>query len=381
MSLRPCLLITHYAHAELLVKYLTRLYDICPRVLMAQAVPEGIATAPQSLHMPQGSTRGEALYAALPQAKEWRCTHIISFELLEDSTDFLTHLRKIEELSQEHPQDIILSKRDYSKPCPWRQSFERIMSSFWLRVQTGVKVHDVHATLRAYPLDFFECIQIQDTGYAFEAESLVRAAWGQYNFQELPVPMPPSSNSLGAWKAPKIQDYIKLITCNVRLTIRALVPLPFKRRQSEVENTAEPISLKRPLQSLRQLMDDPYNRATPKELARTAAIAMAVLTVPAPIIQSVALLLFMGWFRLNRLCALAMIPFTWPPFLPAMAILVGYRARHGHWLTEFSVQTLGYEAGQRLWEWVIGSLLLTPVFSLTAGCVVGGLAYLVARKK
>ncbi len=377
MSFRPCLLITRYDHAELLAKYLPRLYDVCPRVLVAENIPDGIATPPTSLHMPCDPLRGEALYAALPQAKEWRCTHIVSFELLEDTPEFFTDIAKIVAQAQENPLDIILGQRDFTQPCPLRLRFERIMSSFWLRVQTGRKVSDVHTTLRAYPIDFLQCLHIQDTSYAFEAESLVRGAWGQFDFQQVPVSMPSSST----WIAPKIPDYIKLISCNVRLTVRALVPLPFKRRQSNAQNIAEPISLKRPLQSLRQLMEDPYNRATPKDLARTAAIAIAVLTVPAPIIQSVALLLFIGWFRLNRLCALAMIPFTWPPFLPAMAILLGYRVRHGHWLNEFSVQTLGYEAGQRLWEWVIGSLLLTPVFALIAGCVVGGLAFMVAKKK
>ncbi len=344
---------------------------------MAKAPHDMDASTIDTLYtLPQehSNAQGKALIHAAEQATQWQCTHLISFEITEEKPELLQDLKNILAHMTTHPQALILGARDFTQPSPWRMRFERGMSSFWMRVQTGAQIRDIHSPLRAYPLDFFSFITLQDKGYAADAEILARAVWGDYELLQIPVHMP----SPYTWQGPKPQDYLKLITCNVRLTMRALVPLPFKRRHG---TRGEAISLKQPLQSLRRLMDDPYNRANPKELARSATIAMAVLTVPAPIIQSIALLLFIGWFRLNRLCALAMIPFTWPPFLPAMAILIGYRLRHGHWLTEFSVQTLGYEAGQRLWEWVIGSLVLTPIFAVTAGIVVGSLALMVSKKK
>ncbi len=323
--------------------------------------------------MPDTTLQGEALFFAAKKAKEKGCTHLIHVELKEDNPQLLHDVQNLLEHSKSAPDALVVCTRDFKQASPWRMRFERRMSSFWLRVQTGAKITDVHSSLRAYPLEFFDFITIQEKGYAFDGEVLARALWADYPLECIPCHMP----SPHTWQGPKLKDYLKLISLNVRLTMRALMPLPFKRRNATRQ---EPISLKHPLKSLRRLMDDPYNRANPQELARSATIAMAVLTVPAPIIQSVALLLCIGWFRLNRLCALAMIPFTWPPFLPAMAILIGYRVRHGHWLTEFSIQTLGYEAGQRLWEWVIGSLILTPIFALTAGCVVGALAHVVAKK-
>jgi hypothetical protein len=106
---------------------------------------------------------------------------------------------------------------------------------------------------------------------------------------------------------------------------------------------------------------------------------MAVATLPLPGLQSILLLLCIGWLRLNRLCALAVIPLTWPPMAPGICVLVGYRLRNGHWLTEFSIQTLGYEAPQRLLDWVNGSLCMAPVFGLTVGCVVWAVAFFVAH--
>ena len=59
----------------------------------------------------------------------------------------------------------------------------------------------------------------------------------------------------------------------------------------------------------------------------------------------------------------------------ALCIEVGYLLRHGRWLTEFSLETLGYQALQRLYEWLLGSLLVAPLLAL----LVGGLTLLLAR--
>ena len=74
-----------------------------------------------------------------------------------------------------------------------------------------------------------------------------------------------------------------------------------------------------------------------------------------------------------------MIPFTWPPFVPGLGVLLGYRLRNGGWLTEFSLQTLGHEAPQRILDWLVGALALAPVLGLLAGAVVWILACLAAR--
>ena len=48
-------------------------------------------------------------------------------------------------------------------------------------------------------------------------------------------------------------------------------------------------------------------------------------------------------------------------------------------MTEFSLQTLGYEAPQRILDWFAGALVLAPLLGLLAGAIVGALAYLAAR--
>jgi hypothetical protein len=63
-----------------------------------------------------------------------------------------------------------------------------------------------------------------------------------------------------------------------------------------------------------------------------------------------------------------------PPFVPALAIEVGHYIRHGRWLTEISMRTLGYEALDRLVEWIIGSLVLAPVLAVLVGAITWAMA-------
>ena len=317
--------------------------------------------------------KSNLLASATKLAVEKECSHLMTLELSDNLNEeyLFKELNKLLGLVKERPNNIIIGKRNFNSPCYFALSLERLLSSFCMRVQTGAKVFDLHSPIRIYPLDFLDFINLNNPHLNFEVELLVRAAWAGYAIHEVDL------YSLRPWKVNNLSYYVGLLILHIRLIMRALVPIPFSRPHVHKQKT---ISLKHPIEALQTLMSDPFNRSTPRDLCKTASIAIAVLTVPAPIIQSVALLLFIGWFKLNRLCALAMIPFTWPPWLPAMAILVGYRLRHGHWLTEFNMQTLGYEIDQRLWEWVIGSLALTPVFALCAGIVVGGLAYMVASR-
>jgi hypothetical protein len=63
-----------------------------------------------------------------------------------------------------------------------------------------------------------------------------------------------------------------------------------------------------------------------------------------------------------------------PPIVPALCIEVGYFVRHGEFLTEISLQTLGSECFYRLWEWIIGACILGPTLALLAFLLVLTLA-------
>jgi uncharacterized protein (DUF2062 family) len=117
------------------------------------------------------------------------------------------------------------------------------------------------------------------------------------------------------------------------------------------------------------------NDATPRDLALSCALGIFLGTMPLVALHSIAILLAAGWLRLNKFAALAVSQLCMPPIVPALCIEAGYSMRHGRFLTEISLQTLGYEGVQRLFEWVLGSLVLAPIFSV----IIGGAVYVMAK--
>lgn len=316
--------------------------------------------------------KGAAILTAVKEATAQQYTHILTMDAdgQHDAADIPAFLHAIAET----PHAVVVGARRFSGPhVPASSRFGRAFSGFWMRVQTGYDISDMQSGFRAYPLDVVQSVSTSENGYAFEVEVLVKLAWAGFAIREIPISVyyPPPHERVSHFD--KLKDNVKISLLNTRLTIRALIPVPFRRFALDVEGG---ISLLRPLKSLNLLLRD---KAAPGLLAKSAGVGIGISTLPIPGLQSLLLLLCVGWLRLHRLAALVVIPLTWPPIVPGLAVLLGYRIRHGAWLTEFSVQTLGYEAPQRLLDWVCGSLVLAPVLGAAAAAIVWATARLMAR--
>ncbi len=100
----------------------------------------------------------------------------------------------------------------------------------------------------------------------------------------------------------------------------------------------------------------------------------AARALPLIACHTVVTLFVAGFFGLNRYLAVAAGNLCMPPLVPALCIEVGYYLRHGRWLTDISLETLGAQALERVYEWFLGSLLVGPLLAAVAG----GLVYVVA---
>jgi uncharacterized protein (DUF2062 family) len=364
-----------YNHRDTLRLVVERTLRLHPLVIVVDdGSTDGSANTLQGLparmvRLARNSGKGKALLAGAEAAYLAGATHIITLDA--DGQHYPEDIPLFLEAIAALPHALIVGCRDLSGPhVPVSSRFGRAFSAFWMRAQTGVKICDMQSGFRAYPLHVLRCLKLTESGYSFEIEVLVRAAWAGFQVREIDIRAyyPPAAERVSHFKI--FKDNARISMLNTRLTMRALLPVPFRQHALTVEGK---ISLLRPLESLRRLLAD---KATAAELARSAAVAMAVSTLPIPGLQSILLLLCIGWLRLNRLCSLAMIPLTWPPLVPGICVLIGYRLRNGHWLTEFSIQTLGYEAPARLLDWMIGALCMAPLFGLAAGCLIWVLAFI-----
>ena len=109
-------------------------------------------------------------------------------------------------------------------------------------------------------------------------------------------------------------------------------------------------------------------------LALSAGMGVFIGTLPLVGFWTLTVLITANYFGLSKMTALSSNQLCNHPVVPALCIELGYFFRHGRFLTEFSLNTLGYQGLERIFEWLIGSLVLAPVF----GLLTGGLVYIVA---
>ena len=120
--------------------------------------------------------------------------------------------------------------------------------------------------------------------------------------------------------------------------------------------------------------------ATPRSLGLAGAFGVFAGTLPIIGLHTVLVYYGAQRLQLNRLLALGTNQLGIPPFLPALCIEIGYYLRHGTWLTEVSLRTLGREAPQRLWEWTLGACVVGPVLAVVVGGAIWLLAALMQRR-
>lgn len=378
MPVHACIVIPVYNHATTLRHVVESALKVLPHIIVVDdGSTDGAAEVVRDLpvkfiRVPENEGKGAAIQRGAEEALAKDFTHIITMDadnqhLAIDLPAFLSAITK-------YPEDIIVGSRDFSVPdVPASSRFGRSFSHFWMFIQTGKSISDMQSGFRAYPLNVLRMIKCHECHYSFEIEILVKAAWAGFDIKEIPVHVyyPPAQKRISHFRG--IVDNLRISLLNTRLTLRALTPLPFRRHALAV---GPRMSLRHPIQTFRNLSKD----ADPRNLATSAAWSLLISSIPIIGFNTLALLFAINALKLNRLCALVLVPITWPPLIPGAAVLLGHRVLYGSWLTRFDIQTLGYEAGYRLLDWLAGSLILAPLLAIAGYGIVYGLSSFLGRK-
>jgi uncharacterized protein (DUF2062 family) len=296
-------------------------------------------------------------------------THMVTLDAdgQHDPGEFPGFVEKI----RQKPSAILVGRRDFGGPAvPRGRRFGRAFSNFWIRAQTGRRIGDAQSGFRAYPLDVLEKLKLREKGFTFEIEVLVKAAWAGVKLMDVDISVhyPPKGAHVSHFRM--FADNVRLSLLNARLTMRAMIPWPHRRIPSSGQ-VRQKVSLLHPLRSIRTLMS---RDNTPRRLAAAGALGVFLGTLPLIAFHTAAILFSASYLRLSKIAAVAASQLCMPPLVPALCIEIGYYMRHGRFLTEISIKTLGYQAPERLWEWVLGSLVLAPLLA----AVIGGLIHVTA---
>jgi hypothetical protein len=325
------------------------------------------------LRHPENRGKGAAILSAAAWAREKGFSHLVTLDA--DGQHDPAELPKFIGAIHTAPRAFIVGVRDFedNPNVPFSSRFGRRFSEFWIYLQTGRRVDDMQSGYRAYPRAALEKLRLWDQRYSFEIEVLVNAAWAGFEIVEIPVSVhyPPAAERVSHFQA--FRDNLRITVLNTRLTIRALIPVPFRQL---AWGPGERVSVRRPLKALKRLLAD---RATAWSLALSTLVPIVVCCLPILGFQSFLMLFLIAYFKLNRLWALAVSHACLPPLMPAFCIEVGHYLRRGIWLTDISWQTLGREAFQRLGDWFMGALVGGPLLGALLAWLVYVVAALLAR--
>jgi uncharacterized protein (DUF2062 family) len=380
-SLKVLIAIPVYNHGRTLREVVVRALRVHSEVLVVDdgstdGGSERLAGLPvRVLRHSTNLGKGAAILTAARAAQALGMSHIITLDA--DGQHDPADIPRFVSVLRDGPAAIVVGKRDFeSVPVPGASRFGRAFSNFWLRVQTGLLLGDTQSGFRAYPVAVLGGLKLRERRFAFEIEVLVRAAWAGVELRETDVSVRYQPKGERVSHFHLIQDNLRLSLLNTRLTVRSMFPITRRRIVPDGQGGMR-VTVLHPIQSVRALVAE---NNSPGRLAAAGALGVFLGALPLVAFHTVAILFAAGFFRLNRVVAVAASQLAMPPLVPALAIETGYFIRRGEFLVEISLRTLGYEGLDRLAEWLIGSLVVGPVLALLVGGVIYILGVVVRRE-
>lgn len=281
-------------------------------------------------------------------------------------------LEKFIPLLNEDAPGIIIGCRNFNtENVPSKSRFGRKFANFWLRVETGIYVDDCQSGFRAYPVKYLNQLKCRGSHYDFEAEVLAKAAWAglQLKTVDVDVSYPKPEHRISSFRP--FLDNLRISHSHAKLVGRRLLPWGHKRlvEQKKIDFKI----LRNPGKLFKMLLTE---NATPEGLAMAAAVGAFFAILPLLFIHTVIIIYVSTRLNLNKVVSVNVQHFFMPPFVPAICIELGYYLRHGYWLTDLSFETVFSQFSDRLFEWVLGSLVIAPVGAV----LMGGIIFTVAAK-
>ncbi len=319
--------------------------------------------------------KGQAILTALDFVRSRRGTHMITID--GDGQHFPRDLPKFLAAIQEDAAGLIVGVRNFTgNTVPSSSQFGRAFSNFWLRLESGEVLADSQSGFRAYPVQYISQLPLKSRHYDFEVEVLTRAVWAGLRLKSVDIDVwYPSDPDRRVTSFKPFLDNLRISLIHSRHVGRQLVPWPHKKL---MKKEGQPRFLLWPRQFILSLIRE---HATPGGLAASAAVGVFFGVLPLISLHILVIAFITTRLNLNKVMALGIQNLCMPPFVPFACIELGHYLRYRKWLTEASMDTIFYQVTDRLYEWLLGSLLLAPLLAATAAVIVFHLALQSQQKK
>jgi uncharacterized protein (DUF2062 family) len=377
-TVKLCVVIPCFNHAGTVTAAARAALAHCPVVIVddGSTVPLGELPGCTVVRLEHNSGKGAALRAGFKSAAELGFSHAITMDA--DGQHFADDLPKFLAAAEAQPTALVVGVRDfYAAGCPVHRRRSNAVSSFWFRIETGVRLNDSQCGFRCYPLALTQRLITRSGRFAFELEFMVRAAWIGTAIVAVPVKCSYEPAQLRQSHFRPVRDLAHIATMNIGLVLKSwVVPRMLRVAWSYGER-----------KSLRKSIGEFFVEHAHDPLRLSLAVGLGLFFGIAPIwgYQMIAAAAAAHFLRLNKATTLLASNISIPPMMPLIlyaALALGHRLMTGHKLIlDFPLQQIT-KAGalEYLGQWVVGSVVLALLVAAVGTVTAYSVARLVGKR-
>lgn len=319
---------------------------------------ESVADLPLQRHrLPLNLGKGGAILAGAQLARDHGYQAILTIDA-DGQHDPADAPLLLECAASSWPCIVIGARRMETLNVPRSSLFGRDFSNFWVRIECGQTLPDTQSGYRLYPVEFLESSRFLSRRYTFEIEVLVRGRWAGLPVLSVPVAVyyPPGDERISHFH--KFKDNLRLSFLHSYLVTRSLIPWPHRRLFGEDPASERLPSIYQPAVYFRALSRE---HSSAGQLA--AAVWVGIFLGALPIMPFATAIIIYVCFRLhlNKLAAVGASNVCAAPFVPFLCIQLGHYLVYGSFWYEFNRNTLLHQLQYRLWEWLLGAMIIGPL--------------------
>ncbi|MDK9708484.1 MAG: DUF2062 domain-containing protein [Desulforhopalus sp.] len=323
----------------------------------------------------KGSGRGDLLLLAAEHASQGGYDTLITIDGADQCNPADLQLLVDQAKSHAEPCLVVGARPMYAGETPPPGQGKKAPANFWVRLETGMELPDAHSTFRLYPVKQLLAQELRWRRTGFAIEAAVKLAWSGVAVFSVPLIDRQSPAENHPHRSRRIVDALELAFLHTQLLCRRLLPLPHKRLADEPPLPKKVMAglSQNPFTVLKKICSE---HTSPFWLAMAVWLGIFMGALPLLAVHTIAIIYVAHRLHVNIIAAVAASQFCMPPVMPVLCIQMGYYLRNGEFLMDFSWQPWLLGIHERLWEWLIGSLLLGPFF----GFIGGGIMYWMASR-
>lgn len=166
--------------------------------------------------------KGIAMRRAFKYALEKGYDYAITLD--SDGQHYAKDIPTFVDTIEENPRALVVGSRNMGQEnVPTKSSFGNKFSSFWLWVETGVRLKDTQSGYRLYPIKAIKDFSFVTGRYEFEVEVLVRTAWEGMDLFCVPIDVyyPPHEERITHFRP--FRDFFRISVLNTFLCFAAFL--------------------------------------------------------------------------------------------------------------------------------------------------------------